>query len=426
MIDLMKKTGSIVSSHCQADDFTLRIFHTQDLHTRFAQNAITQHIDGKNLQIQLEVAFGNKTGSASANQSDEESLKNLIDRAENIAVLNKPDPEYVPSESAHGLRELEKPAVATTGLQVGTVVDDIEKCIKNARAKDAKVSGISERNITAKYMLTKNGFEGYDESASFSHSMTMKKGGIETKVSGSVSDHSQFSFEEMIKQLNSQFESLKEPQPLKEGRMPVIMRPQAVIQWIYYLAWTYQLREADEGTNPYTGQIGNKFFGEDFSVRSTIRDPEIQAPLFSSNGIPTKDIEWIVNGVIKNMQTDRYYARKKEIEPCSMFNIVVEGGKANEQEMMEKVKRGVILNNLWYIRPVDMKKGEWTGLTRDGVLYFEDGKIQHAVTNFRWNEIFHEATRRIMALSPTEQIMHNVKVPAMLIDDFNFVDVTTF
>ncbi len=38
----------------------------------------------------------------------------------------------------------------------------------------------------------------------------------------------------------------------------------------------------------------------------------------------------------------------------------------------------------------------------------------------------HEATKRILALGVAEQLEHYAKVPSMLINDFNLVDVTTF
>jgi hypothetical protein len=46
--------------------------------------------------------------------------------------------------------------------------------------------------------------------------------------------------------------------------------------------------------------------------------------------------------------------------------------------------------------------------------------------NFRWNEILHKATKRILALGESVQQEYYAMIPAMLIDDFNFVDVTTF
>ena len=94
--------------------------------------------------------------------------------------------------------------------------------------------------------------------------------------------------------------------------------------------------------------------------------------------------------------------------------------------MMQKVERGLIINRFWYIRQVDRKRGEITGLTRDGVLYFENGKIKNSVNNLRFNEIPHEATKRILALGKAVATSTYFKVPTMLINDFNFVDSTTF
>ena len=152
----------------------------------------------------------------------------------------------------------------------------------------------------------------------------------------------------------------------------------------------------------------------------------MNAAKFLNGGVPGENIDWIVNGVIKNMSATRYYAKQKNLKALRPYNVIVEGGDTSEAEMMKMVKRGVIINNFWYIRPIDRKIGEWTGLTRDGVLYFEDGKIQKSVTNFRWNEILHDATKRILAMGPSVQQEYYAKVPTLLINDFNFVDVTTF
>jgi len=70
--------------------------------------------------------------------------------------------------------------------------------------------------------------------------------------------------------------------------------------------------------------------------------------------------------------------------------------------------------------------GELTGMTRDGVLYFEDGKVKHAVNNLRFNEIPHDTTRRILALGKNVLASSHMKLPTMLIDGFNFVDKTSF
>jgi predicted Zn-dependent protease len=65
-------------------------------------------------------------------------------------------------------------------------------------------------------------------------------------------------------------------------------------------------------------------------------------------------------------------------------------------------------------------------MTRDGVLYFEDGRVRHAVNNLRFNEIPYEMTRRILALGQEKLANSAMVVPTMLIDGFNFVDKTSF
>lgn len=274
--------------------------------------------------------------------------------------------------------------------------------------------------------MTKNGFEGSDISTHFSHSMTMKKDDVETKVSNSVLDHNKFSMEAQIEQLNSQFDSLQKPVALEKGKLPVILRPAALLQWMFYLIWTFDRRNADEGTSPFSDQIDKQFFGEKFSFISRLDDPDLSAEKYGEGGVPNRNIDWIRNGVIRNMNLDRYYATKINKQAARPYNVIIEGGSTSEAEMMKMVDKGVIVNRLWYIRPIDRKTGEWTGLTRDGVLYFENGKIKHSVNNFRWNEILHDATRRILALGPAVQQEHYARIPAVLIDGFNFVDVTTF
>ena len=65
-------------------------------------------------------------------------------------------------------------------------------------------------------------------------------------------------------------------------------------------------------------------------------------------------------------------------------------------------------------------------MTRDGVLYFENGKVEHTVNNFRWNEIPYEATRRILGLGKDLPYNGNFSIPTMLLDGFNLVDTTNF
>lgn len=424
--DVIKQAGEFIRKNCNADDFLFRISVSDQTATRFAVNAITQHLTGKNLDVRLQVAFGNKTGSASVNQIDESSLQYLIHTAEEIAQFNQPDPEFVESEPAHKLQETNNYAQETEDLTVEDMVAAIKKCVDNAAQQKAVVAGLSEKDLTQFYVTTKNGFEGFDRFSRYSHSMTMKRDHIETKVSKSVKNVNDFSMDAEIAQLNEQFDSLEKPGKIEPQKLPVILRPAAALNFFMFLNWMMDLRNADEGVTPFTNQLGQKFMGDHFTMASVMDDLDLSVPKFNGEGFPTRPITWVKNGVIENMGVTRYYAREKGLEPAFFYNSFIEGGDVSEAEMMKMAGRGLIINRLWYIRMVDRKKGELTGITRDGVLYFENGEIQHSVNNLRFNEIPHDVTHRILALGESVLQETWAKIPTMLIDNFNFVDATTF
>lgn len=423
---VFENAGAVVERVCEADDYILALSQSESHETRFAQNAITQHMAGSNCRANLMVAYGNKTGSASLNQLDEASLERLVKTAQQIAAVNQPDPEYVATEPQNELPSIDNYAENTAAVTAADIVESIQKCVKNAEGKGAKVSGLVDKRLRSEYVVTKNGFVGQDSLSTYSHSMTLKKDDVETKVSKSVKDIDRFDLGALLGQLNSQFDSLAEPESLDAQRIPVILRPEAVANLFEYLYMMMDMRDADEGVSPFTGQYGKRFFGDRFTLRSLIDDPALIAPRYSSAGLPSRSTTWVEAGTIENLPTTRYYAKAHDLSPTFPFNLVIEGGDASEQEMMRMVDRGLIINNFWYIRFVDQKRGELTGMTRDGVLYFEDGKIRCAVNNFRWNEVIHEATRRILALGESIAHSSHARIPTMLIDDFNLVDATTF
>ncbi|MDZ4182361.1 MAG: hypothetical protein U1B83_05750, partial [Candidatus Cloacimonadaceae bacterium] len=120
-----EQIAAFVKQNVSADDWTLNI-HSGDSHeTRFAQNAITQHIAGSTMMINLSVAFGNKTGVSSVNQTDETALLAMIKQAEDMAKLNQPDPEYVASASFEVIPKVNNASEATLNLAPEEMVEII-------------------------------------------------------------------------------------------------------------------------------------------------------------------------------------------------------------------------------------------------------------------------------------------------------------
>lgn len=415
-----------INSHVSADDWTLRISEHDSHETRFAQNGITQHIAGAKPDISLNVSFGTRSGTCTVNQGDDESLSYLIRTAESIARLAPEDPEFIPTAGKTELLQASNCDPETKALTPQQMVDIVSRSIDKAKALGATVSGMTEKHINERCMATKNGFYGTDCATEFGHSMTIKKAEVETKVSYEAKQFAMFDLDREFAQLASQAEALATMQSFEPQKIAVILRPSALMELMWFMGWMMNRRQSDEGFTPFTDQLGKPFFGDKFSWYSTFNQPEMISIAYDSEGVASREITWVENGILKNMPTNRYWAGRVNADPCNIFNVYIPGADVSEEQMMQMVPRGLIINRFWYIRTVDAKVGELTGMTRDGVLYFEDGKVKHAVNNLRFNEIPHDATRRILALGKSVLASSHMKLPTMLIDGFNFVDKTSF
>merc|ERR1712072_1237006 len=101
----------------------------------------------------------------------------------------------------------------------------------------------------------------------------------------------------------------------------------------------------------------------------------------------------------------------------------MEGGDASREELIKSTKKGILVTRLWYIRGVDPQTLLYTGLTRDGTFYIENGEIKYPVKNFRFNE------SPIIMLNNLEELGEQVRIdgnliPYMKIRDFTFTSLS--
>jgi predicted Zn-dependent protease len=114
------------------------------------------------------------------------------------------------------------------------------------------------------------------------------------------------------------------------------------------------------------------------------------------------------------------------------MNIVFESAAkpSTMEEMIASTERGILVTRLWYIREVDPYDKMLTGMTRDGTLLIEDGKVRYGLRNFRFNESLIHMLSNVEAMSQpvraSGEESFDMVVPAMKVKDFNFTEVTKF
>ena len=105
----------------------------------------------------------------------------------------------------------------------------------------------------------------------------------------------------------------------------------------------------------------------------------------------SRDICWrdlIESGVARGVVYDSYRAGKEQDQASTghalpapnafgpfPLNIFFAPGKATVDEMIASTERGLYVTRFHYTRPVEPSKVVITGMTRDGVMRFENGEI---------------------------------------------------
>jgi predicted Zn-dependent protease len=190
-------------------------------------------------------------------------------------------------------------------------------------------------------------------------------------------------------------------------------------------------RQADEGRSFMSKpggktKLGEKLVDERVNIYSDPFHPEMPTSTWSGDGRPQEKINWIENGVIKNLFYSRYWAEKKGIKAIPAPDaMIMAGTEQSLEDLIKSTEKGILVTRLWYIRSVDPQTVLLTGLTRDGTFYIENGEIKFPVKNFRFNESPIIMLNNLEALGKPERTVSgesntNALIPPMKIRDFTF------
>ncbi|MBA3578894.1 MAG: TldD/PmbA family protein [Gemmatimonadaceae bacterium] len=423
----------------KADETRVIVSSGARANTRFADNQVSTSGDNYDATITVRSVFGKRVANASTNKLDDASLAALVATSEALARLAPEDPELMPELGPQTYAARPDPAQRETPTPEQRAAA-VRAVTEPARAAGLVSTGYMQSNVGSFAIANNKGLFAYARGASAAMSTTVRTpDGTGSGWAGSA--------HEEWKDLNAatlgaraidKAVRSRNPVAVEPGRYTVILEPTAVANLVQLIVGSLNARSADEGrsffSKPGGGtKIGTKVVDERVTIVSDPMDPEGRGGLFTGEGLPTQRIVWVENGVIKNLQYDRFWAQKQGVSPTAGSNVLrMSGGDSSVEQMIASTERGILVTRLWYIRGVDPRTILFTGLTRDGTFLVENGRITKAIKNFRWNEspIFMlnniEAMGKPMRVNSSEggEGGGAVIVPPIKARDFNFTSLS--
>ena len=423
-----------VLSYSTAEECAVALNGRTTGNIRYARNSVSTAGAADSITLTVESRFGKRAGIATCNEFDEATLRRCVQRAEEIARLAPESPEYVPLLGPQTY--LNPPSAATTLLTATTRALAAADSMNLCAAKNLTAAGFLDGGTRFQALRNSKGLEAYQQTTNTDFSVTVRT--ADGQGSGyaiaDVTDPARLNAKALTQRAVDKALGSVKARAIEPGKYTVILEPAALmagddLSLLGGLLYGLDARSADEGRSFLTkkgggNRKGEKLFDERINIYSDPLSAEVPGNAFDSDGLPTKRMSWVEKGVVKNLFYSRFWAEKNKVAPTAFpSGFTMSGGTQSTAELIKGTAKGILVTRLWYIREVDPQTLLYTGLTRDGTFYIENGAIKFPIKNLRFNESPIIMLNNIEAIGRPQRLA-GCLVPPLKIRDFTFTSLS--
>lgn len=414
-------------SYSNAETCEINLSGDNSGNIRYARNTVSTAGFQNNQNMVVQSSFGKKSGIATIDEFTDETIARAVKTSEELAKLAPENPEFMDPLGPQDYDEANQYFKSTADINPDYRADVAAKSIEPARAKDVTAAGFLDDYASFDAMANSKGLFAYNQSTELNFTVTMRSndGTGSGWVTRDVNDVNNFDGAEASAIAIDKALQSRNAKAIEPGKYTVILEPAASSGLLGNMFRSFNARTADEGRSFMSKEgggtkLGEKIVDERINAYSDPGNALVPGRTWNGSGLPVKRKDWLKNGVVDNLFYSRYWAKEKGVDPVPFpSNIIMEGGDASLEDLIKDTEKGVLVTRMWYIRTVDPQTLLYTGLTRDGTFYIENGKIKHPVKNFRFNE------SPIIMLNNLETLGQQVRIdgdliPYMKIRDFTF------
>jgi predicted Zn-dependent protease len=432
-----------VRRHATAGDIEVTTTGGSSALTRFANNGVTQNVAHTACEVSVRVQMGGRTARATTNLLDADSLRRVVQQAEELTRVQEEDATLPPMLTA-----------ATAAERAAKV----EEMVAVARRDGLNSAGTYSTGGQFVALFNSHGVERWHQETLAQASVTMQaadSSGWQKQDYASLGalDVRQLAETAAEKALRS-----AHPIELEPGDYTVILEPSAVVDLIGFLAADFSALALLEQRSSLNQRLGTQLFGENISIVDDSTHPLQLGEGFDGEGVARRGLTLVEQGRVTELAVSRGSAARvvagspgSELEgkvpacatghgfplpneagegPQNVVFRVAAGSARSTGEMIAATERGLLVTRLWYIREVDAYEKILTGMTRDGTFLVEDGRLRGGIWNLRFNQGVIAMLKQVMDLGVPVRACGEesfpMVVPAMRVAGFHFTETTCF
>ncbi len=414
--------------------------------TRFANNSIHQNVAERDTSVIFRVALGKRVGVATANSLNKGRLIDTLKEAVKIAKHQVENPHFSSLPSAQEYKRLETFFEETADFTPEERAERVGRIIKMVEDKGLQVAGALSTSSGEIAVLNSFGVAAYQPLSAATLRIVVSSADSSGYADSLCRDIGELDVDERTEVAIKRCLESKGPRDLKPGRYDVLLEPPAVgelIEWMSMIG--FGAKSLQEETSFLSDRLGERIVSEKVTIYDDGNDPSGIAMPFDFEGIPKQRVYFIDKGVAQGVVYDSETANREgktstghALPPTSHsgpmpLNVFFAPGDEGEEEMLNSMRRGILVTRFHYVNGLlNTREALFTGMTRDGTFFVEDGKVKYPIENLRFTESMLKAlsnvemvSRERKAINAWWEAVGAAVVPSLLIKDFNFSGKTS-
>ena len=415
----------------QAEGVFVSLSSSESALSRFSENQISQNVHKNRFNLTITSYFGKRSASASTTELDSDAITETLRRCENLARFAPEDPEWIDLLSPQTYEERQPgfdPVTATVSpLAKGEM---LEKVCSQAQQRGINSSGTFSTDVSLYAIGNSLGLRACDRNTQADFSFTARVENGSSWGRDTALGIEQLPLLETTEKVIERAIASSNPQKIAPGDYTVIFEPSAMASLLPWVIWNMDARAADEGrsfmsrSDKEGNRVGEPLFSPLVQIQRNPNHPLLQSGRFFGDGLPNSNLDIVKDGIPQTLSYSRYWAQQQQQQPTGGLSpIVMSGGNKTIADLISNTEKGILVTRAWYVRYVNPRTLEVTGMTRDGTFLIEQGKIAHPIKNLRFNQSLPEMLYNITDLSITKRCGSSI-IPGCKVNNFHFSSVT--
>lgn len=418
--------------------------------TRFANNAIHQHVAESNRHVVVRAVLGQRVGVASTNDLSPAGLDHLVESAVAAARASPESPDFPGLPGPTSVPTVAAFDGATAGCTPLQRAQPVAVVCRQAEEAGCSASGAFRSAVHQFAVANSRGLFTHHPATAADLTivvMTDDSSGYAADASWRVGDldvvaHGEEAIEKALRG--------RRPRAIQPGVYPVVLEPYAAHDILATLTLDAGAVPVQEGRSWLSGRQGEALMSPLISMWDDGLDPTGWPFPFDFEGLPRRRVDIVRRGVAGQAVYDRQRAADEEgrestghalpaanpyspwlnasrLGPTSLHGFMGPG-ETSLEEMIAGTERGIYVTRFWYTRTVHPREAVITGMTRDGTFLIKGGELTTPVPNLRFTQSYIEALAGTEAVGPQAARLWTapgiLSAPALKLRAFNFTGST--